>query len=1021
MIAPETIEALISSTTEKVNPSIPFVEISCMEIQKIASFQNEEDVDFFCFTDEVKDLFPLVPVSNKIQKTDTDHRSALDKVIGNNHAKFLGKSYSEKIYSSHVSSVFVLAEIGMYKIGRPIFKQISKQKNDDFEEENDEAILFNISTDKIFKSINDILDLCPSTAIPYEDFKNHMRVKFGGDKLCIFCFGQKQPISSIAESLIELSSSNGVLEIALGYEFNIPGYYLSSAYMQSYSRFQYSNWLSNVCTNTLITDQEICSVQIRNSFRICAYNTLQHEKKHLNFQIKRTAGTEHMESSLQYYYQSIVSNLKSFSNITELINNCGLRFEVYFKINSCDSFLNAKSVIKKIPIWLKLVYISNSILATYIRGVTQNLNDVFQIAIRTSSSSWEFLFFYLYGLFVSSIQSTQKMTKAFLENNVGYGIPGSSINHNDGSLTVDFFKFVSGPRLWEILVNVFGTANNTFDIRLMYSLKIYWASPLLLGEEYSQHFVTKIKRFFLIHAAKCRANQERPKKMVPPTVFMETFKSKYSRSKTIQNIINDVLRFSTRFYNVFLKICSSLVDYRVYFFHDTCFFFVKSSTENECFPFFSIETIQDYVQKNSYFELSKIFDQNVTNDCQFIDNLMTLDTITKEFGKYFKSFLEKNEISIPQISADADFFLRLLFTKIPSEAHGTYYSEFENIVDLFKTIEDFFYFVSFGAIMAYYPNCMTYKLRHRRDGFYSNLLPTSCGVVWTFNKLFHASGLFSAMRTHPNETEILLPIPKKVKLGKILPFEKRKHLLGQCRKVYSLLSDKMEDKFERFRRSAKRYVEYQSIPNENMLGKRAVKELNSNDSDDLLNEHHSFDNILKNTIPELVSYQTEVALNIGKNQSQNTFGLNKSKQDDEVSHIPKEGSETVMHVKLVNEIQQNNSQQDTYDDDYTDESSSFIEETQSTDNSRSNGQSVFDEYENQEDLIKDAINSNLVLSNHKEILLDSFLTLDDFHDSNQKNMVEFFTKSCKLSDKNALKIFQIFKLQLARCSSSLKK
>lgn len=403
--------------------------------------------------------------------------------------------------------------------------------------------------------------------------------------------------------------------------------------------------------------------------------------------------------------------MKTLTTVNKFIDNCDFRYEVYFNLQGGRAFGIAKTAIKKLPTDFKLVFVSKDILKTYVSGVNQNLNDVFEQAKCTKQFEWVFLFLYLYGLFLTSVKSSSKITKPFIEKNVGYGIPQNCINLEDVSITLEFFRHISGPQFWALLLNVFGKTNSSYDERLFFSLRAFWNAPISLTPEFTQHFVTKIRRFFMIKAEKCRANSEHPKEFVVPGKFFDCFANKYSKNLYIVKIVHMIKNFSGRSDECYFKICSSLIDYRIYFYFNSAVYYVKSFNEGFKVPVLSIESIQNIVRDNEFIVILRLF----SNDYKFKDDDLVvkniIEEISREFSTHFNIFKRKHSLELPQIQADQDFFLRLLFAKVPSEPDGTEYCDLESIVNLFKNINDYFFYISCGVLMGFCPNNMPLSLR----------------------------------------------------------------------------------------------------------------------------------------------------------------------------------------------------------------------------------------------------------------------------------------------------------------------
>lgn len=1038
----ETVEAFVCSTLEKDSPSIPFEVVSNTLVQSSSSDGHEPDVDFFCYVNGIEGMFPqYTGQTNDPMNAMMDRRTTIDKIIGNNLAKFVRSSYIENIYSSHIKGVYVIAEIGSFRLGRPFLRFVQNDDDDDKDEldnEADDKVSFKISNEKILRDMNYILEILPSSYIPYEEFKSLLRLHFEGTNLALFTFGQKQRVSSLAMHLTDLASSDGKLEIALGYEWDNLEDFISTGYSPALAKYQYSNWFSNESTNTLIKDPSECFAKISNSYRICAYNTMQHFKKHMNPELKKNSTFEFDDSAkLRPYYESGMNNLRKLSDLVEYIEDSNFRFEVYFNIDCPDTFEAALNVVKQIPPWLKLVRVPKRRLQTYVGGVVQNLFEVFDIARQRQDFKWEYLFIYLYGQFLQLLMSVQKMTRPFLETNIGYGIPAECFDSDAGTPSHKLFEETCGPKLWTYLTNVFGQHNSSFEERLFFALHAFWQAPFAITPEQSKHFAVKVKRLFLIHADKCRAQADHPKSFIPPSDFMKYFQDKHAKNFIISNIISMILQFSARSDNCYLNICSLITDYRIFYYHNSCLYFVTSNSMHRAAFTLTIETIRTVLSLYEYIEIRKNLEPGCRTDNPFIEMQSLFETLTIEFGKYFNDFVVKQNLIVKNINGDPDFFLRLVFAKIPVDEFGTHDSELVNIVELFRNINDFFFFISCGVIMAYSPDCMTFALRHKRDGFYGSLLKTKTGHTWTLNKFFYVSGLFEASRSYSSDgVEIVLPVPKKVKCGAFLRKEDRKNLLRYVVTGIRRTTNDSNKKFEKFEKSAKRFAQNNVVFAEKMehiVLKDNVPEVENNRSDEndisSIRKYYEFYLRRSGNMPATeIHSQNDFIENSGSSpeypapfetqppnmQSPSTLPPNRAYLAQCETAATALETATAHQMPLHDGVSEQ-SEITNFDDSIPPPPAN--NETTSNINIFNNNINI--DNNDEDEFIENIINSNQILLKHKSILLDGALSLKDFLPENENSTMKFLTGLMEIDETDASRIILIFKKQIKKQTKNI--
>lgn len=686
----DVVEFFLTNTSEQSNPSLRFQSVNNEEIHRINSSANETDVDYICYVDKMTTIFKKER-SDPNDLNSEDDRNALEKLISNNTVRFFKECFFSPLYSNMLSGVLVFAEIGMYKAGRPIFKNISLRKEEEDEDE-DEAFSFQMSRERLVCDLNRIIQTLPTGNIPFEDFKKHMSSIFKDQELCVFTYGQKQRISTITRNLVDLASYGGRLELALGTEFNFDEYFVTNSYSKESSRFQFSNFLSNVSCNIEITDQNISSSKYPNSYRICAYNTLQHDRKHLCFEIGKRRDVTVTSQQLFYpYYDSIVKNINQLNVLPEFIDRSLFRLEVYFTINSAPDFGTCKTSIKSIPNWLHLVKIPKQTLSIYLMGYVQKLLELAEICKIRERHGSTLYFLYLYGKFIGGITSSERMTVNFMRDNFGFNLPQTFYNAETEKMSAEFYKLINGPKIWRMLVNVFGKRNTNFDEKLFFALSFYWECPASLSSEYTQHFVMKIKRFFLIYAEKCRASDETPKEFVSPSKFLSMFARKNLENYFVQKIVKYINQFSERGSDSYEKICTSLMDCKVFFFYNRTIFFVKGMYEKESSYEISIESISSFVKTYNYKQCCEVFEDCTPSSNDFWGIRNFLERFNNRFATFFRGYSSAQRIILPTNSTDHEFVLRILFAKIPSKEQGFEEDELVNIVDLFRNINEFLF------------------------------------------------------------------------------------------------------------------------------------------------------------------------------------------------------------------------------------------------------------------------------------------------------------------------------------------
>lgn len=274
--ARDVFEFFCTNSSEKITSTLPFEDLNKDELDDLNSQSASVDLDCICYTNKTEILFSVENQSTDVGDDDfVNNQNPVDNLIGSNNPKFLAHCYFLKTYSSYLSGVFVVAEIGMYRIGRPKYLVQNSFFDDDSETDEEPTFTFQMTDDEMHKAINRSIEGLPTSYIPYKEFKTLIRRVFTNKELTIFCYGQKQPISTIAKNVVDLTSIGGLLDVALGSEFETGESFITTSYMNEYRESQFSNFLSNLSVNTQLKNKDVCNSKFNGAFRICVYNNLQ--------------------------------------------------------------------------------------------------------------------------------------------------------------------------------------------------------------------------------------------------------------------------------------------------------------------------------------------------------------------------------------------------------------------------------------------------------------------------------------------------------------------------------------------------------------------------------------------------------------------------------------------------------------------------------------------------------------------------------------------------------------------------
>lgn len=299
---------------------------------------SEVDVDFLLIHD------------NCVKLLEHDSVSAF---FGDLSVHFFQKPEKKKLYSCSLKYTLVFAKIGEYFVSTP-FASVQQSQNESTDlfspdcklqltDDLTTSVAFQILTEK-FKVMREKFRQGSS----FGAFRDLLLEYFADFNLAIYRFGQKIPLSDISAKVFSLiHDAKLTLEIALGKELALPGFFVASKFQKEYSKFSYSVFLSNNFCNLRIDEPAVCQSFAPQSFHLANYNTFHHVKKDVNWVLQRES--HNPESSLRSFRKSFGALVSTLNAITDKLDDCKSRVEVYFSISSIGEFREAqKSLIEAI-------------------------------------------------------------------------------------------------------------------------------------------------------------------------------------------------------------------------------------------------------------------------------------------------------------------------------------------------------------------------------------------------------------------------------------------------------------------------------------------------------------------------------------------------------------------------------------------------------------------------------------------------------------------------------------------------
>lgn len=311
--------------------------------EKRSIFSNKTlDLDFFAFSDAANTIFS---------------HEALTQLLQYPNGSIFKSAKYKPIRAPFCRAAAVFAEIGDYSVGIPLeVVPDAFEISDTVNVHNIDGITsgsaqFSQAAAIIKETLRDI----PEHVFHMQEIFDLTKL-FGTALIVIFRFGQKQKLADCENYLKELSRSSGTLNVAIGCQIHLPGYFLSS--------LKSSSPRGSACYS-IFHSQDICNIVNdrpaflgNTAYKLVIYNTIQHQRRHLvHFLPLQNQNVSNMVNILSKIEQKSAEISESISSF---LNNTKLRCEIYFTFlrtmeinvfkNVLLNFFQNKIDIVKIPI-----------------------------------------------------------------------------------------------------------------------------------------------------------------------------------------------------------------------------------------------------------------------------------------------------------------------------------------------------------------------------------------------------------------------------------------------------------------------------------------------------------------------------------------------------------------------------------------------------------------------------------------------------------------------------------------------
>ena len=335
-----------------------------------------------------------------------------------------------------------------------------------------------MSNDLIYKLIEKKLDECGSFSgfqKSFDNIRDKLLQIFFDFELVIYCYGQKTNLSVMKKFIVNiLSISQYPVEIAIGRQIKLAGYFLCCLINRETAGMAYSNFLSNHYCNLLVKQESTASKILPTAFRFCCYNSIQHEKKNINMVL--TKQTNSKCTTLSNFKESLYNITGIVNSLISSVELSALRIEGYFSLHSLSNFHDALDSIKGLPKLIDIGKIPVEELQQNIHMATAGTKILFD-NLRLTNNAQSFYFILYYDRLISFVQSNERITELFTRKNYGMCLPSKYLDKTFLLPTLSFYNDYSIPQIWHLLKNVFGDLKSSLDVRGYFFIQLLKKFP----------------------------------------------------------------------------------------------------------------------------------------------------------------------------------------------------------------------------------------------------------------------------------------------------------------------------------------------------------------------------------------------------------------------------------------------------------------------------------------------------------------------------------------------------------------
>ena len=694
-------------------------------------------------------------------------------------------TYLEDIHSKSIDGVYHMGRINNFSFG--FVKYAAKKKEKLYTSKNQENIQF--------LQLNTMLRKLNSQQLPYHKFLDIIE-QFGDRLMALYCYGNKTPLSNFNLNM-DAIADKGVLEIAIACEFKLPGYFVSTKYIDSNKGKYYSNFNSNTSSNYQVVSNRKLHTVNPEIFRMTIYNTFQHKKKNfmekLNIKDVIDNSQKDNQSTFTYLKKSILFNFDEFSRIMDCSKETSLRKEIYFLYNNQESFEKCVEEIRvldtKDMMYVKTFDVD---IELYLTEIFDNFIVLLDGTKRKHSIDMEILIIVLYYKIYAGIFTLEVINDDFKKNNYGIGISSTCWDSRNNTLTAEFFKMFNLETYVQILKTIFHRTKANDDLvsyYLLTYLNILVQYEFLSCVEPSS-VVNIVVNYLLKSSEKTKFTlEDENAQKIDINKYLEFFGKKLNKlnSSVFKKNSHILLLELLTNGSIYDSVMDELEHHQLLiYFKQKVYLVKKFEVIDEVAVQFNIDNLYSFTNhfKKYFIDSCELPIEDLSFDSVFFSDFM--NHFKEEFIERFPMLIQNQNIVQKLIyDKDDDFWYRIIFGNFILES----LTEINClcIPMMFTSVDWFFKFVVLGMHVS--QNIGTMKVSEHFIGSLVNGLRDHISKKTEFNpkQLLLFTGLFVAHDSFDkfihNNSRITMHVPMKVKFSRYLPEGQR---LKFCKAGYHL-------------------------------------------------------------------------------------------------------------------------------------------------------------------------------------------------------------------------------------------